>query len=179
MKMKIDICLPTYYDTFYGNDNGDNPQATKILGEKFKKITLKGIIVTNSQVTIPYFQKGYIKAYVPNDIVKELNSYLNRYNNIVSFYPPLNEKNTGVKGLYVTYDGDEKLNQLIEFTYGEPFSQIGFTDTSSIIQIKRWLNKKLNKIINSNHYSDLTIINPCYDDVEYVIDVLLDAINDL
>ena len=55
------ICIPTYYDTFYDNINGDNPQATKLMGEKLKQITLNGIIVTNSQVTIPYNQKGYIQ----------------------------------------------------------------------------------------------------------------------
>lgn len=137
------ICIPTYYDTFYDN-NGDNPQATKLMGEKFKQITLKGVIITNSQVSIPYNQKGYIQAYVPNHRVKQLNDYLNRY--IVSFYVPLNEDNPGVRGLYVTYDGEEKLSQMIKFTQGIAFSQVGSTDDGSIIQIRRWLNKNLQKI---------------------------------
>ena len=173
------ICLPTYFDTFYGNPSGDNPQASHHLGQKFKAITLHGVIPIDSQVTIPYEQKGYIDVYVHNDDIRRLAAQLNRYNNIVAFHYPLNTKERGARDLWVTYDSynaDKRLNQELGFPTGSPYTQAGIVN-NYMPHISEWLNTQLRKLININTFSQLTIINPSYDsDPEYAVDVLLEVL---
>ncbi len=174
-------CLPNYFDNFI-NINGCNPQASFSLGQKFKAITLKGVVCFDSQVTIPYQQKGYISAIAPNLVARELSKYLNRYNNIVAFNYDLTKFkvcNEGARDLYVTYDNEEILNEELHFTTGYPYTQAGLIE-NPIYYIKPWLNHHLRKIINESTYSYMVIINPSYDsDQEYVVDVLLEAVNTL
>lgn len=157
-----EVCTPVYYGVFYDNQYGDNKQATYELGQKLKRITMKGIIMVDSQVTIPYSQKAYIEAYVPNDIVKKITGELNRFNNIIAFYYDLKVKQEGSWGLYVTYD-DYKENALLRenfgFATGEPYTHVGLQGTGTLNLINRWLNSRMKKIINNKTYSQLVIID--------------------
>lgn len=98
------ICIPSYFGTFYGAEHGDNPEATYELGQKLKAITLSGIIPFDSQATIPYKQKAYLQAYVPNNYIKKITAELNRNNNIVAFWYDLTVKQEGARGMFVTWD---------------------------------------------------------------------------
>lgn len=175
-------CIPSYYANFINLDDDDR-QASYQLGQKFKKITLKGIICMDSQDTKPYEQKGYIDALVPNAIIRALTSYLNRYNNIVAFNYDLSKYKVGIpslRDLIVTFDSSHKdrmLNQEMRFPTGDAFTHVG-NMYNQIYHIDPWLNNQMKKIINTSTYSQLTIINPSYDsNPEYIIDVLLDAVN--
>jgi len=183
------ICLPTYYGLFYGGEYNDNPQANYLLGQKFKAITQKGLILTNSQVTIPYEQKAYIDAFVPKDVAIALVKELNRYNCIVAFFnylKPLKELKKltnyeGARGLYVTYDTyekDKELAQEMKFSIGIPFSHAGLIDSNSWLLINQWINPRLKRIINNENYVNLTIIDANFNsDPEYLVDVLYDVVN--
>ena len=76
------ICIPTYLSTFLqGSDN--NKLATEELGLKLKEIARRGFLATDSQVTVPGYQKGYITGYVPEKLARILVQELNRYSGIV------------------------------------------------------------------------------------------------
>jgi hypothetical protein len=172
------ICTPFYFGSFVNSEEGDNPQATFELGQKFKQITYKGVLVVNSQVTMPYQQKAYIISYVPINMAIPLVSELNRYNGIIAFFYNLNEQQRGARGLYVTYDNDENLNEMFNFTTGEPYSHVGSVDKTALIYIQKWLNPAMKKIINDKTYYQLTIIDANYNSQEtHLVDVLLDVLN--
>jgi len=164
------VCLPSYYSTFV-NDNGDNPQATLELGKKFKAITLMGVIPMDSQVTIPFKQKGYIHALAPTNIVRFIATDLNRYNNIIAFNYNLTESCVGARNLFVTYNDD--------FITGEPYTHVGTMD-NYVYYINAWINSTLKGKINVNTYQQLVIVNPSFDSSqEYIVDVLLNVLNNI
>lgn len=174
------ICIPTYFGIFYDNF-GDNPQATKTLGKKFQFITYKGVIVIDSQVTIPFKQKSYIIAYVPNDMAEPITQELNRYNNIVSFYYDFLPRQNGAEGLYVTYD-DYDINQplihQLHFPTGKAFTQVGRLDSSPSYSFGSWLNSHMKKIINEKNFKQLTIIDADFNSSpERIVDILVDVLD--
>lgn len=171
------ICTPIYYDVFSGNVSGDNPDVTQKTGQKFKSITLNGVICVDSQVTKHYEQKGYIHAYVPNNIVKRLTTNLNRYNNIVAFnYDLSNGDKVGARDLYVTFQGNA--GKKSGLATGKAYTQVGRIDHGTLNQFLEWSNETIKNEINPSTYSMLVIINPNYDSPqEYIIDVLLESLS--
>lgn len=173
-----EIYLPGYYGKFVSLE-GDNPQATLDMGKKFEQITLKGVIPFDSQVTIPYIQKGYISALVNKEYMHQLCALLNRYNNIIAFSFNLNGDDDGADYLYVTYEQHPKETPVGKMV-GKQRTQVGGADTSMMTFIHEWINEHLQSIINEYTYCQLTIINPSFEsDPEYIIDVLLEAVNEL
>jgi len=169
------IWLPYMYGLFVGST--DNPQATFNMGEKFKQMTQKGIIVHSSQVTIPYIQKGYINAYVPRKIIGDICIQLNRYNNIIAYANDLNSEDDINYYLYVTYEQHPK-EVPSKLMVGKERTHVGGIDYTVMYSIHKWINQELSETIKSNNYVELTVINPCFDsNPEYVIDVLLEVIN--
>lgn len=176
------VCTPTYFDIFSGNISGDNQHVTYLTGQKFKNITLKGIIPVDSQVTnINDGQKGYIHAYVSNKIIKKLTTDLNRYDNIVAFnYNLLNTDEVCARDLYVTYQESEIPTNQTNLFAGSAYTNAGLIDKGTLHQILKWANNTLKKEINHENYSMLVIINPNFNSPsEYIIDVLLEVANNL
>lgn len=171
------ICTPFYYDTFYGNPTGDNKQANYALGQKFKKLTCAGIIVIDSQVTVPYSQKAYIQAFVPNHMIDKLAVELNRHDGIVAFFYDLMQDQEGSWGLYVTYDNDDNDGNFNVAT-GNPFSHVGKVRAEVLMSLQEWLNPNMKKIINEQNYAQITIIDAMFNSKEdHILDVLLDVVN--
>ena len=133
------ICIPTYLSTFLeGSDR--NEFATRELGLKLKDIARRGFLATDSQITIPGEQKGYITGYVPEKMAQILAEELNRYSGIVAFYNDIKEFEESVSaGLYVTYDSTaEQVTEAVKLKkmLGEPFTSVGNTDPDSFEMIR-------------------------------------------
>ena len=163
-----EICIPGYYGSFVDED-GDNPEATFELGNKFKEINRHRVICFDSQVGIVGNQKGYVTAYVPKIMAEPLSQELNRYSGIVAFYSEKQDNDSIInEGLYVTYDNSEEEKD--RRTLGKPFTQVGRIDFSSMEFIQEWLSKSMRKVISEWNYYQLTIVAPCFDSPsEYII----------
>jgi hypothetical protein len=158
------VILPYYFSLFYGQNKTDNPQNTYELGQKFKQLTLKGVIATSSQVSIPYKQKAYINMFVSETLAEKLTLKLNCYNHIIAFYSQMN--NDGVEGLYVTYKKCQCTGN-------------GF-DKGVYDEIYELLNPTLQDIFDKQNYCDLTIMDADFTHhQDYLIDLLLNVINGL
>lgn len=174
------ICIPTYFSTFLeGSDR--NEFATKELGLKLKEIAKRGFLATDSQITIPGEQKGYITGYVPEKMAHILAVELNRYSGIVAFYNDIKDFKEDVSaGLYVTYDPGEDgiLNR--KKMIGNPFTSIGNTDLHSFNLIREWTSKTVRKKITEDRYRYFVIVSPCLDSPAHLVfDTLLEVMRNI
>lgn len=175
------VCIPTYLSTFVSDkEDHDNIHATLKLGEKLKEITMAGIIPFDSQVTIPGEQKGYMLAYVPLNMAEKLTVELNRYSGIVAYYTINSEKLHDAEGLYVTYDGTDKefkQGAKIGKLLGEPMTNIGKSDFTTLESIREWMSKPVRKIISHKNYAFLCVIAPdFYASSEFIFDCILNVV---
>jgi len=170
-----EICINNYSDTFI-NPKGDNPLANEELGKKFKNITLMGIISFDSQLTIPGQQKGYISAYVPDDLAQKLAVDLNRYDNIIAFTTWITGEHC-IREMYVTYDATKdiilqgaKQNKLL----GDPETFIRSPDDRAYSFMQEWMSDEVKKQFNPETHVILNVIaTSIHAPQHYVVDVLL------
>lgn len=169
------ICIPTYYSKFI--EAGDNPEASKELGLKFKEITRRGVLSVDSQVGIPGNQKQYIVGYISPNLAEVIIPELNRYSGIVAFSSPIVDIQT-TKGLFVTYDVDDK--ETIEGAknkkmLGEPFTILSGPDLDSWETIRTWMSNPVKK--KTKKYEYFVITAPGFDEPsEYIFDKLLEVL---
>ena len=176
------ICIPTYLSTFLeGSDR--NEFATRELGLKLKDIARRGFLATDSQITIPGEQKGYITGYVPEKMAQILAEELNRYSGIVSFYNDIKEFEESVSaGLYVTYDTPDipESARRKKKMLGEPFTSVGNTDPDSFEMIREWMSESVKKKMTAPRYKYFVIVSPCHDSPPHLVfDKLLEVLKSI
>lgn len=180
------IYTPDQLALFIGSR--DNSQASIEMGRKFQRITAHGVICTDSQVTIPRRQKGYLEAYVPKSRCHELVELLNRYDGIVALSQHLRMWDNQYKlgPIVVTCNPSEGPSPTLSTSSshrmmdGKATTRIyGTTDIEHPF-MQEWLSPELQAILTSDNYMGVVAFAPGFDcPAEYIIDVFLNAVDNI
>lgn len=165
---------------FIDPDAGDNPYADQILAEKFKYMTLKGLIPLDSQVMVPFEQKAYLYVLCPFHLASALTCEINRYENIIAMWHDDTCENNTVEDFYVTYvtyskANENKPNRKMK---GMPLSHLHSKSDMELIQ--DWLSKDMIDEICNNSYVVLNVTSPSFStDPLYIFDIINTALNSI
>jgi hypothetical protein len=183
-----EICAPTTSTAFYPEREGeehDNPQATHDLGLKFKKLVVDyGLIPFDSQVTIPYHQKGYMNAFVRRDRGMDMADEINRYSDVIAFISPIYNEYSSVDNLIFTYDAtneEKKQGYKAGKSLGDPYTRVALhRQWDSYELLREWMSDEVLEEFNPDDYAILLVIAPNFKSPEtFVIDITLKALRSL
>ena len=173
------IMIPTYGALFM-DPNGDNPQADALLAAKFKALTSKGLICTDSQLMIPFEQKAYLQLFCPKEYVRLFCNELNRFEDIVAFWhnsPPAEDY---IQGLIVTYDDYDSPSLAIppgrnlrqRKMTGSAYTRLSSGTSDELKIIAEWLSDEMQDLLNPNTHTLVNITSPSFKtDPLYIFDV--------
>ena len=158
-----EVYIPGYMSTFISEDN-DNKYANEELGKLFQDITLLNLFCDSSQVSIKGEQKAYFTGYSFKNLIYPLFKELNRYEGISAIMLNLNnmkETQEFSHFPFITYSDWNEENEKYgkgERMLGNASTHLGIDfSTSSLDNIRDWLNKDMKKIISEENMCQILV----------------------